>query len=134
MKVLLSAIILLVLIGGGYYVFFHNIDSSEETTISLELLAGAWESTEDPNFVRTLEANGTFADTYPEEVVTTGTWSIFTHTDIPESFPYTIVEDLIYLSLDNSDVTLFFSIVEVTQNSLTLIYLDRGGILSFTRI
>lgn len=143
----LIIIILAIIIAGGAWYIFAGMDKevevqeeNEEMVVDAALpadsLVGVWQSTEDPNAVRTIYENGGFMDTYAgvEDATTEGSWVTFTEDNAPEVFPFEIAEDTRYLALQSPEETLFFSIAELTEERLVLIYLNRGGALEYTRV
>jgi len=97
-------------------------------------IVGSWQSTEDAKFTRVFNNDGTTADLYDGEAVSEGTWRTFTSVNAPDtSFP--IAEGIVYLAIETTDAeTLYFSLGALTPERLELTYLDRGNLLTFTRI
>jgi len=141
MKKTLGIIVVLLVILGGFY-FFSNkseapVDDSEEyvsvEVINADLLVGTWISYDDENFVRKLNADGTFEDSYTgSDIFIQGEWRTFSAEDAPEDFPYPIEMANNYLVLSDSMEAIHFAIVDVTNNTLLLMYLE-GGVLRFNR-
>lgn len=101
----------------------------------LSLLDGTWQSTADAKFIREFNADGGVTDRYEGDPGATaaGSWTIIANvTAEPVLLPET---DLPILKLVfPASEPLYFSISDLTDTSLTLTYLDRGGALSFTRV
>lgn len=99
-------------------------------------LVGTWKSTDDPNFVRTIYENGGFTDSYEgsPDATHSGTWVIFTAAEAPNDFAYPIEAGTTYLEMSDEDAVYTFAIIELSEESVTMLYLDRGGVLSFDRI
>jgi len=145
MKNIIIIVLALVVAGGGFY-FLNQNKSREEImlrlavlegrleAISINPLAGVWQSTEDANFVRNIYENGGYSDLYEGEETSNGPWVTFMSENAPEEFPYTLEEGAEYLELQDTEGSLYFKIAEVTEEKLVLIYLDRGGVLEFVRI
>ena len=95
-------------------------------------LIGSWQSTEDTKFVRVFGEDGSTEDRYEGNVVAGGSWRLFTSADAEVSFP--VEEGAVYLVIDDGTERLHFKIVSVTPERLELVYLERGGALTFTRI
>ncbi|XKT74986.1 MAG: hypothetical protein ACJKSS_02360 [Patescibacteria group bacterium UBA2103] len=139
-------ILSLIIVGGGFYFFMQNNEmetpevQEEEQVVEASLpndsIVGVWQSTEDPNFIRTIYENGGYMDAYEgmEDATTNGPYVTFTVENLPEAFPYEAGEGKQYLELQDDAGSLYFEIVEVTEEKLVLIYLDRGGVLEFTRV
>lgn len=100
-----------------------------------EDLIGLWESTDDEKFTREFEEDGTATDRYEGDELATfvGEWVTFND---PSSEPVElpIVEGATYLRILSGEEALYFTVSEVTEDSLQLIYLDRGGALNFRKI
>jgi len=139
MKNIIIIVLALVIVGGGFY-FLNNKEVAVEEEIVMDAplpadsLAGTWQSTEDPNFVRNIYENGGYSDLYEDEETSNGPWVTFMSENAPEEFPYTLEEGAEYLELKEESGSLYFKIAEVTEEKLVLIYLDRGGVLEFVRI
>jgi hypothetical protein len=76
------------------------------------------------------------ADLYDGAITATGTWSAFTTDDQPNvAFP--VAPHTVYLTLttrDMPDEPLHFQVTKLTPDELSLIYMERGGTLSFTKV
>lgn len=101
-----------------------------------ESIVGKWKSKEDPKFVREFKDGGMVVDWYDNEIVSEGTFTVFTkEKPLPVSFP--LAEGTVYLQLTMSGsqaTKLNFKLVKLTPEALDLVYMDRGGALSFTRV
>lgn len=96
-------------------------------------LIGVWQSTTDATFTREFRDDGKVIDGYggaPDESY----WMLFTK-DIPDqSFKGELEDGVLYLAIAKPDEeALYFKVTRLTASTLDLIYLDRGGTLSFTR-
>mgnify|MGYP001495454128 CR=1 FL=1 len=136
MKNLIILVVSIILIGGGFYYLNRTVGERQVVDAPLEAdsLAGVWQSIEDPNFVRTIYENGGYSDLYEGEEVSNGPWVTFMTDAAPAEFPYPLEEDVMYLELMDEEGSLYFKVVEKTEEKLTLIYLDRGGVLEFIRV
>jgi len=148
MKHLLLILIGLVVAGGlGYFVGYdHGFENAAAPTSAFENAAvsdaaatmanviGMWQSTEDPNFTREIRNDGVVTDRYAGQEDSDGLWMVFTK-DIPDtSFTGPIEEGAVYLSMAMSeDEKYYFKVTNADGQHLDLVYLDRGGLLSFTR-
>lgn len=107
-----------------------------DAATAMSRIVGMWQSTDDPKFSREIRNDGVVIDTYAGETDgdSDGLWMVFTR-DIPDpAFPG-IIEDGAYLSMGMSETEkLYFKILRVDTQSLELLFLDRGNVLSFTRI
>ncbi|PIR86490.1 hypothetical protein COU13_00640 [Candidatus Kaiserbacteria bacterium CG10_big_fil_rev_8_21_14_0_10_43_70] len=108
---------------------------SEITAVNLEeAIIGAWRSTDDENFTRKFDSNGTVTDTYDGQDLATsvGSWVIlYDLSEEPANLP--LIEGATYLKILFAEEALYFTISEISSNTLQLIYLDRGGALNFER-
>lgn len=104
--------------------------------IPADSIVGTWQSTDDPNFVRTIYENGGFTDSYEgsPDATHSGTWVTFTATEAPDDFAYPTEAGTTYLEMSDEDTVYTFAIIELSEESVTMLYLDRGGVLSFERI
>lgn len=99
-------------------------------------IVGMWQSVDDPRFTRVFEADGSAADLYESEPSARGRWSVFTDASAV-SAPFPLEANTAYVSMTMSDVgdePLYFRVVALTPETMELIYMDRGGVLRFTRI
>lgn len=152
MKTLIIVVILLVAVGVGW--FFTKVPSSPASenleqevghdrefdlvrAVS-ESIVGAWQSDQDLKYVREFRTDGVVVDSYEGSAPAGGAWSVFTSSNAPAvSFP--LEENTAYVQLVFGDEydpyeALFFKVGALTPEKLELIYLGRGGVLSFTRI
>ena len=100
-----------------------------------ENIIGLWVSLDDEKFTREFKADGTVIDSYEGEAATSSPWTIFTsESGLATEFPQS--PDIIYLQIIDGDTpedTLYFSLSKLTPEELELIYMNRGGVLRFTR-
>jgi len=139
MKNIIIAVLAIAVVGGGFY-YLNNKEEVEgeyvvDTALPADSIVGVWQSTQDSNFIRTIYENGGYADTYiGEEASTEGPWVTFMADTAPVEFPYQVEEGAEYLELKDTDGSLYFKVVERTEEKLVLIYLDRGNVLEFMRV
>lgn len=115
--------------------FVEEIEESpvKEKT-SPDLIIGEWISLEDPKFVRAFVSSDTVVDFYDgEQVGGIGNWIILDSSQVKD-LPFGVEDGSDYLIISFNEETLFFKIAEVSNTKLDLVYLDRGGVLSFQRI
>lgn len=101
-----------------------------------ELILGGWRSADDAKFVRTFYAGGTSTDSYDGAAVSTDSWQVFT-SGRPLPVPYPLEDGVAYLALvprETDADPLVFKISRLTPETLELAYLDRGGVLVFTKV
>ncbi len=103
---------------------------------SKNLIAGEWQSTQDPNAYKVFDADGTAIERYAGErpVETVGTWRLFSTDDPVDSYQQSLDMDTTYLRIDDSDEQYHYSIITLDENTLELIYLGRGGVLQYQRV
>ncbi|MDP2650397.1 MAG: hypothetical protein Q8P16_02420 [bacterium] len=98
-------------------------------------LVGTWQSNEDAKFKREFNADGTVTDTYEGEnaVASHGEWEVFTD---PSAEPVEVpdIPGATYVRLVFDEETVYFIVPEITESNLVMIYLGRGGALTFTRV
>jgi len=142
--------VLALIIGGGYWLFVNNKNAvpsqniqtettPEETTaepIGAPSIVGTWQSTEDANFVRVFNEDFTSEDRYDGEVVSNDLWVTFNVLNAPEvAFPLEQGETYLQITTTEEPAeTLTFRVAELTHAELELVYMDRGGVLVFTRV
>ncbi len=99
-------------------------------------LIGVWRSTQDPKYTREFEASGAVIDRYEgdESATATGTWSVFTAADAPDGLPFEIRGSDRYVLITSDGEALHFRIADASENQLELVYMDRGGVLTFVRV
>ncbi len=110
-------------------------DRQDVLLIVSESIQGEWTSSDDPRFTREFRAGGVVVDSYNGEIASQGTWQAFTSVR-PLDVAFPVEENTVYLKLVMSgtqDEALHFKIVKLTPETLDLIYMDRGGALTFTR-
>lgn len=112
-----------------------GVKPNAELVVS-ESIVGTWQSTEDAKFVREFRDGGVVVDLYDGEEVSRGTFKAFTSVS-PLQVAFPLEANAVYLQLTmegtQSDV-LNFKVAAMTESKLTLIYMDRGGALTFTRV
>ncbi len=133
--------------GVGYFVGFdHGFERAQISTPTIEwssvgeaanvmsLIIGEWQSADDQKFARVIRNDGSVIDRSEGHKDTEGRWLISTG-EIPEAaFPFTYEAGAVYMSLFMGEAEAsHFKIVSIDHQSLQLIYLERGTILSFTR-
>lgn len=114
--------------------------STDIAQIVSESIVGVWKSTQDSKFTREFTNAGVIIDYYEGKAVTTGTWVAFTNQKpLKVSFP--LEKEAVYIQMTTvgnqagiPDSVLNFKLTKLTPESLELIYMDRGGINTFTRI
>ena len=100
-----------------------------------EMIVGLWESTDDDKFTREFLGTGTVTDRYEgdEFATSVGTWELLDSlSGEPISTP--AAAGATYLKIVFSEEVLYFTVSEVLDDTLQLIFLDRGGALNFTRM
>lgn len=110
---------------------------SEETALAVEDgLVGKWQSNEDSKFTREFKNDGTVVDGYEGTVPTQGKWAVFSDKN-PIDVAFSLEPNTTYVQIvfnNDSSQALNFKVVKLTPEELDLIYMDRGGSLSFKRL
>lgn len=132
--------------GIGYFVGYDHgfkrmqsapmvTDTVATAAETMAMVVGKWQSNEDPKFVREIFNDGTVIDRYEGIDDATGLWMVFTK-EIPDAaFTGTMEDGAVYLVLGfGEDEKYYFQVTQADAQSLELIYLDRGGVLSFNRV
>ncbi len=148
MRHLVLILIGLVVAGGlGYFIGYdHGFENSavpastfEKGSVSdaastMANVIGLWRSNNDSKFTREIRNDGVVADRYEGQADSDGLWMVFTK-DIPDtSFTGSLEDGAVYLSVAmGEDEKYYFKVSKADGQSLELVYLDRGGVLSFTR-
>ncbi len=100
-----------------------------------ESIVGTWVSNEDRQFSREFKEGGIVEDVHDSTHVSRGEWVVFTKS-APLAVSFPLEDNVVYVQLvmegAESD-TLNFKVVTLTPDRLEMIYLDRGGTLTFTR-
>lgn len=114
--------------------------SPDITQIVSQSIVGVWKSTQDEKFTREFTNAGVIVDYYDNKAVTTGTWVAFTNQK-PLKVPFPLEKEVVYIQMTTTDnhagipdSTLNFKLTKLTPEILELIYMDRGGMNTFTRI
>lgn len=161
MKNVAIVVLVLVLAGVGYWVFTkeaespvmengtrtetntpstntHNTTGAEQDMVRIISgeLVGTYQGNPNTKFTREFKADGTVVDTYEGKVVAEGTWQVYTK-ESPLPVAFDIAEKASYVQITFAGAqsqTLNFRISEVTPAVLNLVFMERGGTLSFNRI
>lgn len=137
MKNIIIAVVALVLLGAGVWYVTRNAEApapviEEETidplTAESQQLVGIWQSDQDVNAQIIFAEDGTTTDLYDGEQLSSGVWGLYTDEDA-EYNP----SGLFLRSVLNGE-TYEYAVVELTQETLVLSYLERGNILEYSRV
>ncbi len=102
-----------------------------------ESVMGQWQSEQDIKLIREFKADNVVTDWYDGTEVLTGFWEIFDGGEAPASLLVNDDEESVYIrmTLTGEDIdSLYFRVVEVTENTLELAYIGPGGVMTFTRV
>lgn len=103
-----------------------------------ENIQGRWQSIEDPKFIREFRAGGTMIEEYEGKQMAEAKWQIFTSEKPPKvavSFPLEASATYLQIAeMGAEKLTLDFKITKVTPEELDIIYMGRGGGMSFRRV
>lgn len=109
----------------------------DTSLIVSESIVGKWQSTQDPKSVREFKSDGTMVDIYDGKVVSTNLWVAFTKANAPKMVAFPIEEGAVYIQATEKGTaqdTLDFKVVKLTPEELELIYMTRGGVLTYKSI
>ena len=125
--------VFLALIAAGMVFINHSTDQSITARIQI---IGMWRSTQDPKFTREFKNDGKVIDAYEGSLPDfNGRWVIFTKQMPVDALPEALEDGTVYLSIATPESeALYFKIVSINSRELQLVYLDRGGVFSFTKI
>lgn len=100
--------------------------------IAMQTVIGKWRSSDDAQFVREFKSDGTFIDWYGSRQTAKGLWFAFTRDNAPAT-SFEMKDNVAYIQLADSDGgVLYFQIIGMSPSALSMIYMDRGGVLNFT--
>jgi hypothetical protein len=108
----------------------QELREPEESEVSLvedysEEILGEWRSKDDKKSVVVFSEDGTFKSVYDEEELSSGSWRIEEERgEFDVSF---------YLYQEVDEEVYEYEITNIDEESLSLIYLDRGNILEYER-
>jgi hypothetical protein len=110
--------------------------SQDLATIVSESILGTWQSTTDTKSIREFQAGGRVQDRYDGTVVASGTYQVFTdEKPLEVSFPLTGNTPYMRLTMSGTQSeTLDLKVINLTLEELGLVYMDRGGVLLYTRV
>ncbi len=153
-KTLWAVIIIVVLAGAAYW--YSNGKSAQQpsqaqsqeeeaqsggvkqdvTLVVGESIVGKWQSSDDAKFIREFKDDGTVADSYDGKTVSSGTFAVFTkEKPVQISLPLEAGAVYVQLTMQGTQAdNLNFKVAKLTPDELQLVYLDRGGVLSFKAV
>lgn len=112
-----------------------NANAVSELSAVMQAVVGDWQSTSDAKFARSFKADGTAVDSYDGKTDMHARWTAFTSEVPHQSYTGTMEDGAAYLALEaEGESPLFFRITKLNATELELLYLDRGGTLTFTRV
>lgn len=148
-RVLTAAVIVIILAALAYIVVTNRQPATENGTPSGKMSAdaldgqrdpmmtGTWKSTDDAKFTRTFSADGSVTDAYEGEAsaTDTGTWSVVDPSIEVTGVPADALAGMTVIRINfEKSGAMFFGIKNLSETSLAMMYLDRGNILSFTKV
>ena len=115
---------------------FESTEEIREVQDVKTSLLGLWQSRGDVQFTREFTANGAIIDTYggPEHAEVSGTWEVFTAEDTSFTAPFPLQSGDTYIRVVIDGGGYHYRVDSVSATSLELVYMDRGGVLSFTKV
>lgn len=110
--------------------------TSTESEKAQDPLVGIWQSIDDAKFTREFYADGSFVDKYEGDPTATqpGEWRRASRAEVEADLAGSRGVGMDYLILTIDGEAYHFGLVDLTDSSLRLVYLDRGGVLSFSKI
>ena len=104
-------------------------------------MVGTWKSNEDPKFTRTFAAGGAVTDAYAGDssATETGSYAVVDPLKEPLGAFGTVSAGsltgmtILKLTFPKSGV-MYFGVQSETESSLSLIYIGRGNLLTFTKV
>lgn len=106
----------------------------DTSLIVSESIIGKWQSTQDPKSVREFRSGDVMIDYYDGKQVTDGLWVAFTKANAPKIVPFPIEEGAVYIQVTAKGTqadTLNFKVAKLTPEELELVYMERGGVLTY---
>jgi putative hemolysin len=100
-------------------------------------LIGQWRSTDDTRYTLEIAQTGNAIERYENDASATATssWQLFTAASPDTTFTGAMQKGTVYLTLTELSVgPRHFAVIDVSGTALTLLYLDRGGTLNFTKV
>jgi hypothetical protein len=97
-------------------------------------IMGVWQSTDDATFTRTFSVDASVIDAYggDEAATVEGRWAVLTAPQ-GEPPPFPIKPGTIYLRISSLEEVMYFKVVQVTESTMELLYLDGNGVQKFER-
>lgn len=102
-----------------------------------ESIIGKWQSTDDEKFVREFREGDVVIDYYDGKETSKGFWVAFAKSNPPKMVSFPIEENTAYVQITETGAqedTLNFKVVKLTPDELVLIYMERGGTLTFKAV
>lgn len=98
-------------------------------------LVGTWQSRDDAKFIREFQADGTAIDRYDGTPDAPGSWQTFTsESGVATPFPLDAGAAYLKMEIGGDEEMLYFKVATLTPERLDLVYMNRGGVLSFNRL
>jgi membrane-bound inhibitor of C-type lysozyme len=98
-----------------------------------EGIVGKWQSTEDAKFVREFKVGNIVVDSHDNKALATSTFAVFTKATAPTStIPFE--ESAVYVQIKEGAEFFTFKVAKLTPEELELIYMERGGTLTYKAI
>jgi hypothetical protein len=163
-KYLIGILAIIVLIAAGHYVWTRRSSTEPTSSTSTStpanplilpadqnnpqvqaaaaLIVGNWQSTDDSKFFESFGSDGQTIDSYAGTVpadmpspASTSTWNFYTNVSADaEAEAYTPSPGVVYIEMNDGTGSYHYGIVSISTTTLSLVYLERGGTLNFTRV
>lgn len=111
----------------------HADQKVDLTIVVTNSIVGKWQSIDDKKSVREFKSDATMYEVYDGKEIASGTWMAFTkERPVTTSFP--LEANTPYFQILSGNDALQFKIIQLTPETLELIYMNRGGTLRYSRI
>ncbi len=100
-------------------------------------IVGKWKSVDDAKYIREFEIGGRAVEWYNGDMVSEGGWIAFTKANKPADITFPLQQDAVYIQMALPGAVtdkLNFRISKLTPEELELTYVDRGGVLRFSKV
>jgi len=106
-----------------------------ELQVSEDQFTGRWRSLDDSDYEVVKEADGTLVEYYNGEELSNGSWELLSVLPEGEETPSSAeVFDGSYLKKVLNGETIYYGVLVIEENILSVIYFDRGDTLNFERV
>tara|TARA_B100001750_G_C15459297_1_gene573301 strand:- start:175 stop:645 length:471 start_codon:yes stop_codon:yes gene_type:complete len=113
-----------------------NQGEDEDDTEIETALTGRWQSTTDVNSYKIFSADGSVIERYEGEttVESEGSWEVFSTNDPVSTIEAPLDPAMTYLRISEGGEQYHYLITTINETDLELVYLDRGGVLTYQKV